>query len=111
MVEQIVVTLFPVAFLAALFTGGHQFRRRHIDMDGDAPISRTLFYSSKYLIVVLWIAMVIDAWGIDVSFFRGPTPLPPVLQVQPLSCRVAKRTLFCCFAQHFLLCPEPVFFR
>jgi len=75
MVEQLVVTLFPVAFLAALFTGGHQFRRRHIDMDGDAPIDRTLFYGSKYLIVVLWIAMVIDTWGIDVSVFGAPASL------------------------------------
>jgi protein-S-isoprenylcysteine O-methyltransferase Ste14 len=75
MVEPLVVTLFPVAFLAVLFVGGQRFRRRHIDMDGDAPISRTLFYSSKYLIVVLWIAMVIDTWGIDVSFFRAPASL------------------------------------
>jgi hypothetical protein len=56
MVEPLVVTLFPVAFLAVLFAGGQQFRRRHIDMDGTAPISRRLFYSSKYLIVVLWMA-------------------------------------------------------
>ena len=75
MVEPLVVTLFPVAFLAVLFIGGQRFRRRHIDMDGDAPISRTLFYSSKYLIVVLWIAMVADTWGINVSFFRGPASL------------------------------------
>jgi protein-S-isoprenylcysteine O-methyltransferase Ste14 len=75
MVEPLVVTLFPVAFLATLFIGGQRFRRRHIDMDGDAPISRALFYGSKYLIVVLWIAMVMDAWGIEVSFFRGPESL------------------------------------
>ena len=72
MVEPLVVTLFPVAFLAVLFAGGQQFRRRHIDMDGTAPISRRLFYSSKYLIVVLWMAMVLDAWGMDVSWFRAP---------------------------------------
>jgi hypothetical protein len=74
MVEPVVVTLFPVAFLAVLFAGGQQFRRRHIDMDGTAPISRRLFYSSKDLIVVLWMAMVLDAWGMDVSWFRA-TPL------------------------------------
>ena len=75
MIEPLVVTLFPVAFLAVLFVSGQRFRRRHIDMDGDAPISRRLFYSSKYLIVVLWIAMAMDTWGIDVSFFRVPATL------------------------------------
>lgn len=44
-------------------------------MDGDAPIGRKRFYSGKYLIVVLWIAMVMDAGGIDVSFFRAPAAL------------------------------------
>ncbi|RPI08793.1 MAG: isoprenylcysteine carboxylmethyltransferase family protein, partial [Acidobacteriales bacterium] len=72
MVEALVVTLLPVAFLAVLFIGGKLFRRRHIDMDGDAPIGRTVFFGSKYLIVVLWIAMVMDSWGINLSFFRGP---------------------------------------
>ena len=42
MVEQIVVTLFPVAFLVVLFGGGERFRRRQIDMDGDAPINKGL---------------------------------------------------------------------
>ena len=75
MIEALVVTLFPVAFLAVLFTGGELFRRRQIDMDGDAPIDRTLFYGSKYMILVLWAAMVLDSWGIGISFFNGPAPL------------------------------------
>jgi protein-S-isoprenylcysteine O-methyltransferase Ste14 len=75
MVERIVVTFFPVTFLAVLFGGGERFRRRHIDMDGEAPINRALFYSSKYLIVALWLAMVLHTWGIDVSFFNAPASL------------------------------------
>jgi protein-S-isoprenylcysteine O-methyltransferase Ste14 len=74
-IEQIVVTLFPAAFLAVLFGTGERFRRRHIDMDGDAPISRTLFYSSKYLILALWVTMVMHTWGINVSFWTGPALL------------------------------------
>ena len=89
MVEALVVTLFPVAFLAVLFTGGELFRRRQIDMDGDAPIERTLFYGSKYLIVVLWLAMVLDCWGIKVSFFHGPASL--------------KRAAVCVWAIGFIL--------
>ncbi|HNY38834.1 MAG TPA: isoprenylcysteine carboxylmethyltransferase family protein [Bryobacteraceae bacterium] len=75
MLEPIVVTILPVAFLAVLSIGGQRFRRRHIDMDGDVPISRALFYGSKYLIVVLWIAMVIDTWGVDLTFFTPPASL------------------------------------
>ncbi len=74
-IEQIVVTLFPAAFLAVLFGSGERFRRQQIDMDGDAPINRTLFYSSKYLILALWVAMVVHTWGINVSFWTGPAPL------------------------------------
>ncbi len=75
MIEPVVVTLLPVAFLAVLSVGGQRFRSRHIDMDGDAPIGRTVFYSSKYLIVVLWTAMVVDTWGMNLSFFQGPASL------------------------------------
>jgi protein-S-isoprenylcysteine O-methyltransferase Ste14 len=75
MIEALAVTLFPVAFLAVLFTSGELFRRRRIDMDGDAPIEKSLFYGSKYLIVVLWVAMVLDSWGIGVSFFNRPASL------------------------------------
>jgi protein-S-isoprenylcysteine O-methyltransferase Ste14 len=74
-IEQIVVTLFPAAFLAVLFGSGERFRRRQIDMDGDAPIDRTLFYSSKYLILALWVAMVMHTWGIKVSFWTAPALL------------------------------------
>ncbi len=72
MVEALVVTFFPVAFLTVLFAGGQLLRRKKIDMDGEAPINRALFYSSKYLIVALWTAMILDAWGKNVSFFAVP---------------------------------------
>jgi protein-S-isoprenylcysteine O-methyltransferase Ste14 len=88
-IEALAVTLFPVAFLAVLFTGGERFRRRQIEQDGDAPIDRTLFYGSKYLILVLWAAMVLDSWGVKVSFFEGPAPL--------------KRAAVCVWAVGFIL--------
>jgi protein-S-isoprenylcysteine O-methyltransferase Ste14 len=70
MIESILVTLFPVLFLIILFGGGALFRRRNIDMDGEAPINKTLFYASKYSIVLLWGAMVLQSWGIDLSFIK-----------------------------------------
>jgi protein-S-isoprenylcysteine O-methyltransferase Ste14 len=75
MAEALFVTIFPVAFLFVLFGGGELFRRRHIDMDGEAPISRTLFYGSKYMILAVWAAMVLDCWGIGASFFKVPPSL------------------------------------
>jgi protein-S-isoprenylcysteine O-methyltransferase Ste14 len=73
--ESLVVTAFPVLFLIVLFGGGELFRRRAIDMDGDPPINRTLFYISKYSIVILWGAMVLHSWGIHLSFTKVPQPL------------------------------------
>ena len=75
MIEALAVTFFPVAFLAVLFTGGQMLRRRQIDVDGDVPIGRKLFYASKYLIVVVWTAMVLDSWGVRVSFFDAPASI------------------------------------
>jgi protein-S-isoprenylcysteine O-methyltransferase Ste14 len=68
-----VVTIFPVAFLIVLFGGGSLFRRRNIDMDGKPPIDRAIFYASKYSILIIWAAMVIHGWGINLSFFQPPS--------------------------------------
>ncbi len=75
MTESLVVTLFPVLFLIVLFGGGELFRRRAIDMDGDPPINRTLFYVSKYSIVILWGAMALQSWGINLSLMTVPESL------------------------------------
>jgi protein-S-isoprenylcysteine O-methyltransferase Ste14 len=72
MVESVTVTLFPVSFLVVLFGGGALLRRRNIDMDGEPPIDRRLFYASKYSIVVVWAAMVAAAWGANLSFVERP---------------------------------------
>jgi protein-S-isoprenylcysteine O-methyltransferase Ste14 len=72
MIESIAVTLLPTLFLIVLFGGGAMFRRRNIDMDGDAPINKVLFVSSKYAIVLLWGAMVAHTWGVNLSFIKVP---------------------------------------
>src|SRR4030042_1780231 len=53
MVAALIVTAFPVVFLAVLSIGDALFRRRHIDMDGAAPLHRPLFYSRKAMIVAV----------------------------------------------------------
>ena len=73
MLRAWVVMAFPVIFLIILFGGGSFFRRRNIDMDGEPPINRTIFLSSKYLIIIVWLAMVLHSWGINLSFFNPPS--------------------------------------
>ena len=85
MIESLVVTLFPMVFLIVLFGGGELFRRENIDMGGDPPIGKVLFSSSKYLIVLLWAAMVMHSWGINLSF----TKVPELLKWVALCCWVS----------------------
>jgi protein-S-isoprenylcysteine O-methyltransferase Ste14 len=74
MLLPLFVTLLPVLFLAGLIQRAMAFRRRHIDMDGDPPIPKALFVSSKYAIVLVWGAMAIQSWGVNLSFLDVPSP-------------------------------------
>lgn len=78
MIRAWVVTAFPLLFLIVLFGGGSLFRRRNIDMDGEPPINRIVFLTSKYLIIIVWAAMVLQNWGINLSFFQAPNFVRPV---------------------------------
>ena len=75
MIEPLFVTLFPVGFLIVVFGGGELSRRRHIDTGGDPPIGKVLFLSSKYAMLLLWAAMAMHSWGINLSFMRVPALL------------------------------------
>lgn len=75
MLLSLVVTVLPVLFLAGLIQRAVAFRRRHVDMDGEAPIPKTLFVSSKWAIVLVWAAMVIQSWSNKLSFVDVPSAL------------------------------------
>jgi len=77
MIEAPFVTILPVGFLIILFGGETLFGRENIKMDGEAPINRTLFYVSKYSIIILWGAMVVQSWDIRISFIE----VPPILRI------------------------------
>ena len=77
MIEALLATLLPLGFLMVLFGGGAHFLRNNIEQDGEAPINRTLFYVSKYSILVLWGAMILQSWGIGISLYEAP----PLFQV------------------------------
>jgi protein-S-isoprenylcysteine O-methyltransferase Ste14 len=72
MIEPVVATVFPALFLTILFGGGALLRRRNIDMDGEPPIDRRVFYVSKYAILVLWATMIVHSWGWDLSVVSVP---------------------------------------
>jgi protein-S-isoprenylcysteine O-methyltransferase Ste14 len=71
-IEPLTVTLFPVVFLIILFGGGALMQRRHVDMGGDPPIDRRLFYASKYSLVAVWAATVAQAWGVGLPLVARP---------------------------------------
>ena len=75
MVEPVVVTLIPTLFLVILFGGGSLFRRKGIDMGGEPPINARIFYASKYAMLGLWAAMVVQSWGVNLAFANVPEML------------------------------------
>ena len=75
MIEAVLVTILPAGFLIVLFGGGALFLKRKIEQDGQAPINRTVFYASKYSILVLWGAMVLQSWGIGIAVVGVPPAL------------------------------------
>ncbi len=72
MIQAVVVTVFPAVFLTLLFGGGALLRRRQINMDGDPPIERKLFYTSKYAILGLWGVMIAQGWGAPLALVSPP---------------------------------------
>ena len=87
MIEAVLVTILPVGFLIILFWGGALFLQKKISQDGEAPINRTLFYASKWSIVILWGAMALASWGIGFSPVSG-APLPAAHCARVLVCRI-----------------------
>jgi 4-hydroxybenzoate polyprenyltransferase len=72
MLLPLFVTLLPVLFLAGLARKGLAFRRRHVDMDGDPPISKALFVGSEFTIVIVWGAMAAQNRGANLAFADVP---------------------------------------
>ncbi|MCX6645664.1 MAG: hypothetical protein NTY09_04810 [bacterium] len=75
MIESLLITILPVLFLSVLISSGVLFKHSNIDMDGKPPINKPLFVSSKYAIVLLWVIMIIEGWGIHLFFFDSPEVL------------------------------------
>ena len=72
MIEPLVVTLLPIGFMIVLIGGEKLLRSKNIDMGGEPPIGKALFSSSKYSMLILWAAMIVNSWGINLSFIKTP---------------------------------------
>lgn len=72
MFEPILVTAFPAALVAVLVGGKAYLRRRHIDMEGRPPIPKVPFRLSKIAMIIPWTAMILQAFGLDLSPVRVP---------------------------------------
>jgi protein-S-isoprenylcysteine O-methyltransferase Ste14 len=75
MIESLIITIFPILFLSVLISSGVLFKHSNIDMDGKAPINKALFTSSKLAIVLLWVIIIIEGWGIHFFFLESPEVL------------------------------------
>ena len=63
--------MLPVLFLAGLIQRSLAFRRRQVDMDGDPPIPKALFASSKWAIVLAEEAQLRHAFGEEYRTYCG----------------------------------------
>lgn len=72
MIETLVTILLPLGFLTVLFGGGANFLKNNIEQDGEVPIPRTRFYISKYSVLVIWGAMILQSGGIGISLYEVP---------------------------------------
>jgi protein-S-isoprenylcysteine O-methyltransferase Ste14 len=75
MFEPILASAFLALFLIVLVGGGAAMRRRKIDMEGLPPIGKNLFHLSKLVMAIPWTAMILQAFGLNLSPVRVPLPL------------------------------------
>ncbi|HNX16775.1 MAG TPA: methyltransferase [Methanoregula sp.] len=69
MIESVAITLLPAGFLAYVFIAAPLLLQKNIDLDGEAPINRAVFYASKYAILGVWGIMALAGFGIGFSPF------------------------------------------
>ncbi|OGD23003.1 MAG: hypothetical protein A2W03_04480 [Candidatus Aminicenantes bacterium RBG_16_63_16] len=75
MFEPVFVEAFPVLFLTGLISARLAFRRRKIDMEGAPPIDKRLFFPSKVVMLIPWAAMILQGFGVNLSWASVPRAL------------------------------------
>jgi protein-S-isoprenylcysteine O-methyltransferase Ste14 len=77
--EKLLMTLLPAAFLTLLICTDGAFRRKKVDMGGKPPIEHTLFITSKYSIMLIWFVVVLHGWGMPLPFALASPLKTPAL--------------------------------
>jgi len=78
MIEPLFISVWPVLFMSLIYGGGMKLRRQRIDMEGEPPIDKNLFLSSKLAMIIPWALMIFQSFGVNVSMVKGPGLLRPI---------------------------------
>ena len=72
MIESISVSIPPVLFLLTLTVGEKLLYRNESVLEDVPPINKRLFLISKYSILLIWAAMILQSWGIHLFIIEAP---------------------------------------
>jgi len=73
--EIIIMTGFPVLFLSCLILKGISFSNKGINIKGQPPIKKILYYPAKYGILLIWFAPFFQSININLRFLDPPNSL------------------------------------
>jgi protein-S-isoprenylcysteine O-methyltransferase Ste14 len=66
MITKIILSLLPLVFVVHLFITEYLLYKKGIKLDGNPPINKFWFFSSKYAVVLIWSGMVLELWNIHI---------------------------------------------
>lgn len=72
---KLAILVPPIAFLMNLFISEYSMKRKQINIDGKPPINKFAFFSAKYLVILVWAAMCLQAFGIGYSTHINSDPI------------------------------------
>jgi protein-S-isoprenylcysteine O-methyltransferase Ste14 len=72
------MTGFPVFFLICLVLKGISFANKGINIKGQPPIEKYLYYPAKYGILLIWIAPVFQSINIDLRLLDLPDSIKTI---------------------------------
>jgi protein-S-isoprenylcysteine O-methyltransferase Ste14 len=68
-------TIIPVSFILQLLITEYLLHKKGIKVDGCSPINKTLFYTSKYLVPIVWLGMILEIWNVSIVYRQEKMPL------------------------------------
>jgi len=65
--ERYAIIFPPIVFLSNLLISEYILKKRRIYISGKSPINKITFYTAKYLVIIVWAAMCLQAFTINYS--------------------------------------------